>query len=229
VIRPVTRAGAEASDCDCILLAAGLSSRMRGSKMLREVDGRPLVRLAAEHATDACARVIVVLGHQAQAVREAIVADGDAPEADARETVALGRLEFVENAHYHDGMFGSIQAGMRAITSEWFFVVPGDMPRLTAAIFEAVAHEAPAVAGGEPERESGLEALAVVPYYRSTRGHPVLVHRSLIPRLLAEPRSAGPMRKLLERYPTKQVRIDSPAITLDLDTDHDVDSYSGSE
>jgi len=29
-----------ASDCDCILLAAGLSSRMKGMKMLREIDGQ---------------------------------------------------------------------------------------------------------------------------------------------------------------------------------------------
>ena len=198
----------EPRDCDAILLAAGLSTRMTGSKMLREIDGLPLVRVALEHAHAACGRVIVVLGHDAAAVRDAL---GAPPP----------HVEVVENLSYRDGMFGSIQAGMREVESEWFFVVPGDMPRLDARVFDAVARAA-------PPREDAAEPgapLAVVPYYGDVRGHPVLVHRLLVPALLREPRSAGPMRDLLARYPTARVRVNRPEITLDLDTDREVARY----
>ncbi|MFW6291360.1 MAG: nucleotidyltransferase family protein [Spirochaetota bacterium] len=195
----------EARDCDAVLLAAGLSSRMAGSKMLREIDGLPLVRLALEHACAACGRVIVVLGHEAAAVRAAL------GELSSRVVV-------VENHHYRDGMLGSIQTGMREVESDWFFVVPGDMPRLDREIFSAVAHAA-APAG----------PLAVVPYYGEVRGHPVLVSRTLVPALLREPRSAGPMRNLLARYPTARIHLDRPEITLDLDTDRQVERFTSGE
>ncbi len=195
----------EARDCDAVLLAAGLSSRMAGSKMLREIDGLPLVRLALEHACAACGRVIVVLGHEAAAVRAAL---GELPL----------RVGVLENHHYRDGMLGSIQTGMREVESDWFFVVPGDMPRLDREIFSAVAHAA-----------APTGPLAVVPYYGEVRGHPVLVSRTLVPALLREPRSAGPMRNLLARYPTARIHLDRPEITLDLDTDRQVERFTSGE
>lgn len=209
----------EARDCDAILLAAGLSSRMTGSKMLREVDGRPLVRLALEHACAACGRVIVVLGHEAAAVRDAL------GELSPRVVV-------VENPHYRDGMFGSIQIGMREVKSDWFFVVPGDMPRLAPGIFAAVAHAArpdPRPAAPPDPAAPAPGPLAVVPYHGEVRGHPVLVSRTLVPALLREPRSAGPMRNLLARYPTARIHLDRPEITLDLDTDREVERFTSGE
>lgn len=207
----------EPRDCDAILLAAGLSSRMRGSKMLREIDGRPLVRVALEHALSACGRVIVVLGHRAPAVAAAL---GALPD----------RVALVENAHYRDGMLGSIQAGMREVESEWFFVVPGDMPCLDVDIFEAVARAAPAAAGSPQDTDAApTRPRAVIPYYGETRGHPVLVNRALVPALLREPRTTGPMRELLVRYPTARVHLNRPEITIDLDTDREVDRFTSGE
>jgi len=271
--------------------------------MLREIDGIPLVRVAVDHALAACRHVILVVGHEADAVRRAAGAGageeasahppaaahrslgagdgasgsppGDAhgtrPPAGSEASRAPGSLLVVENEHYRDGMFGSIQAGMRHVTSEWFFIAPGDMPRLVPELYEAVARGAgnppvgrdgaadgsrPArdgAGGGEPDAgaAAGYPALhdaagavpgpnapdapsasvpprplAVVPYHGATRGHPVLVHASLIPRLLAEPRSAGPMRDLLVRYPVRTLHLDDPALTLDLDTDHDYRAFA---
>ncbi len=196
-----------ASDCDCILLAAGLSSRMKGTKMLREIDGRPLIQIAVGNALAACRRVILVLGHEAEAVRRAA-------GSSAQGSRGPGRLTPVENPFFRDGMFGSIQTGMRWVGSEWFFVVPGDMPGITPNLYEAIGNAAPAAREHESVR-------SLVPYYGPTRGHPVLIHRSLIDSLLSEPRSAGPMRDLIARYPVHRVQIDDPAVTLDVDTDAD--------
>ncbi len=213
-----------ASECDCIVLAAGLSSRMPGSKMLREIDGEPLVRIAIRNALSVCRRVILVVGHDADAVVEA-AGSHDEP-----------RLTVVDNPHYREGMVGSIQAGMGEVTSAWFFVAPGDMPALSPAVYSAVAARASAAdrldrgdasgaRGGNPPGSDGSTPLAVVPWYRDTRGHPVLVHSSLVPRLRSEPRGGRPMRELLARYPVARVHLDDPAITVDLDTEKSVEEY----
>jgi bifunctional UDP-N-acetylglucosamine pyrophosphorylase/glucosamine-1-phosphate N-acetyltransferase len=62
-----------------IVLAAGLGTRMRSvrAKVLHELGGRPLVRYPlAALAGLGPARVVVVVGHQAEEVRDAVLASG---------------------------------------------------------------------------------------------------------------------------------------------------------
>src|SRR6185436_904411 len=62
-----------------IVLAAGLGTRMRSAraKVLHELGGRPLVRYPlAALAELGPARVVVVVGHQADEVRNAVLASG---------------------------------------------------------------------------------------------------------------------------------------------------------
>ncbi len=226
-----------AADCDAIVLAAGLSSRMPGTKMLLTVGGRPLVRIAIDHALTAVRRVILVVGHDSDAVAAAAVGEAGTRPAAARDGARFAggpgpdRLVVVRNPHYRDGMFGSIQAGMRFVASEWFFVVPGDMPGLEPRIYVRIAAEAPHVQDPPFTRDDGAEPppRAIVPYYQGTRGHPVLVHRSLIPGLLAEPRDAGPMRDLLARSVVRRLNLDEPSITVDLDTDEALRRYRAAD
>jgi molybdenum cofactor cytidylyltransferase len=177
---------------------------MGSNKLLRRIDGMPLVRLAAEHALSACSRVIVVTGHDSPAVGAALA--------------GLERTVIVHNPHFRDGMFGSIQAGMRAVVTEWFFVAPGDLPFLDDEIFLSVAE-----AGSAAHRSS---ADVVVPFYENTRGHPVLIRSALIDPLLKEDRSAGPMRALLARYAIRRVPIERDVVIRDIDTPEDFDRLS---
>ena len=201
-----------ASDCDCIVLAAGLSSRSSGHKLLKPIAGRPLVRVAVEHALAACRRVILVVGHEADVVTAAACLE-PAQTAARRTTADPTRVQIVHNELFAAGMFSSIQAGMRAVESQWFFVVPADLPGISPAIYAAVAD----AVGAAP---------AVVPFHRGVRGHPVLLHRSLIAPTLAEPADAGPMRALLSRYPVRRVELDDhPEVVADLDTDEAYAEY----
>src|SRR5690606_16692752 len=76
------------------ILAAGLSRRMGArNKLLQEVDGAPMVRKVVEHAlASRCDRVLVVLGHQAREVRQAL---------------SGLRVEFTDNAGYQEGLAAS--------------------------------------------------------------------------------------------------------------------------
>ncbi|MCJ2125531.1 NTP transferase domain-containing protein [Methylobacterium sp. J-077] len=181
-----------------ILLAAGLGTRFGSEpKMLALLEGRPLVRHAAEAALAARPRpVVVVLGAHADAVR-----------------TALAGLDvvMVENPDFRAGLATSLRAGVAALpkSRDAAVVVLGDMPRISAAYIDrlAAAFEQPAKAPA-----------AVVPVQDGRRGNPVLLNlRRLaddIARLTGD-RGAGPLLK--DRSDILEIPGDA-ATALDIDT-----------
>lgn len=111
-----------------VLLAAGSSSRFgAANKLVAELDGRPLVRHVADALVESgISDLVVVTGHGREAVEAAL---GDLP------------VRFVHNEAWEAGMGRSIARGIRALRPDTpaAFVVPGDMPYLTATLFQALA------------------------------------------------------------------------------------------
>jgi molybdenum cofactor cytidylyltransferase len=213
-------------ECDCILLAAGLSSRTTRNKLLARISGQPLIARSLSHALDSCARVILVLGHNADAVLAAARA--------ALSPDSSTRFVSTTNERYELGMFSSIQTGVRHVQTDWFFVVPADLPDLEPQIYAKVAraagnwssHPSP-IQEDAPAPEPRLPD-AVVPEWDGVRGHPVLINRSVIPAILGRTPDAGPMRTLLSDYDVVRLPLETPAVTLDLDTDEALESYRSS-
>ncbi|WP_409568215.1 NTP transferase domain-containing protein [Methylobacterium sp. E-066] len=186
------------SEIGTILLAAGLGTRFGPEpKMLALLDGKPLVRHAAEAALAARPRpVVVVLGAHAEAVRAALAG------------LDLG---FVENPDFRAGLSTSLRAGVAALpqSCEAAVVVLGDMPRIAedhidrlAAAF-ANASKAPA---------------AIVPVQDGRRGNPVLLNLRVLADAIAGltgDRGAGPL--LRDRTDILEIPGD-PATALDIDT-----------
>jgi molybdenum cofactor cytidylyltransferase len=102
-----------------IVLAAGTGSRFGGTKQLAELDGTPLVRYAIDalRAADVD-EVIVVVGHDADAVRAAIPADAIV----------------VENPRSRDGVATSLAAALHAVHdgSEAAVILLADQPGVSA-------------------------------------------------------------------------------------------------
>lgn len=181
-----------------VLLAAGLGSRFGAApKLLARLDGKPLVRHAAEAALGARPRpVVAVLGAHAEAVRDAL---------------AGLDLVRVDNPDYRTGLASSLRAGLAALpaTCAAAIVVLGDMPRVTAAHLDRLAESF----AGAPELPA-----AVVPVQAGRRGNPVLLNlRRLGPDIarLAGDRGAGPLLK--GRSDVLEIPGD-PATALDVDT-----------
>lgn len=104
-----------------IVLAAGEGRRFGGTKQLEVVRGKPLVQHAIDAAVAAgVGEIVVVLGHDADRVREAIVlpAEGHA----------------VVNERYPEGQSTSLAAGLRALdsSSDAAIVLLADQPGITA-------------------------------------------------------------------------------------------------
>jgi molybdenum cofactor cytidylyltransferase len=102
-----------------IVLAAGTGSRFGGTKQLVEIEGKPLVRYPIDALREAeVDEVIVVVGHNRDAVRAAVPVD----------------VDVVINPDYRDGQATSLAAALRAVddTSEAAVILLADQPGVTA-------------------------------------------------------------------------------------------------
>jgi molybdenum cofactor cytidylyltransferase len=181
-----------------LVLAAGRSTRMGGAnKLLEEIGGKPLVRIAAEQALASRASpVILVTGHQREKV-EAAVAGLD--------------LRVVHNPDFAQGLGTSLRAGVAALPAEADGVVVclADMPQITSALIDRL------IAAFDP----GQGALVAVPTVEGRRGNPVLWARRFFPELMAIEGDTG-ARNLIAAYAeaVTEVAVEGAAIFLDVDT-----------
>jgi molybdenum cofactor cytidylyltransferase len=180
-----------------IVLAAGRSSRMLGpNKLLATLDGKPLVRLAAEAALGSRATsVTVVTGHR-----------------DRDIAAALDGLDLVvaHNPDFAEGLSTSLKRGLAAVPAdaEAAIVMLGDMPRVTAETVDRL------IEAYDPARG----ALIVVPTAEGRRGNPVLISRRFFPDLAAVTGDLG-ARQVIRSSPEAVVEVElGDAVALDLDT-----------
>ncbi len=176
-----------------VVLAAGASSRMRGEdKLLRQIDGTPLLLRAVRAACAASARVVVVL--PVASLRHAWL--GDLPstvvEVDAR------------------AMSASIAAGVAACPPGPVLLHLADMPEIGAAALDAV------VDGWVGGRAKIVRAAAT----DGTPGHPVAFDASLRAALERLDGDRG-ARGLIDAHDVELVRLPGRAALIDLDTPED--------
>ena len=201
VTRPQPRAEPEPEKGQriaAVMLAAGRSTRMGGpNKLLAEIGGRPLVRIAAEQALASRARpVIVVTGHQRDKVEAAL--QGLDVRTRAQSEFRRGAFDLGE-----DRPCGCARDVDGAI------VCLGDMPQVSAPLIDKL------VAAFDPERG----ALVVVPTIDGKRGNPVVWSRRFFPELMALDGDVG-ARHLIGRYPeaVAEVPLTDTAALVDVDT-----------
>lgn len=184
-----------------VLLAAGASSRMGGeNKLLRRIEGVPLLRRSAETLLaaniDEC---VVVIPPDAAALRQ---------------TLEGLSVRIVEAADAALGMSASLRAGVSSVRggAKAVLVALADMPDVTPEAINTVikAHDA---AKGR---------LIICPVDGAgKRGHPVLFDRRYFESLLEQSGDRG-ARDVLRAVPEAvyEVRLDA-AVTCDLDTPDD--------
>lgn len=139
-----------------VVLAAGLSSRFGGPKLLASFGGRPVLQRVLDTLASAGLRdVVVVLGAHAEAVEQGI-----AWRSERR----------VINDRPGDGLSSSLRLGLAAVApdSDAALIVLGDQPTLEVDVIAALLAADP-----------GGEAVAVLPAYAAGGGaNPVLLRRS---------------------------------------------------
>ncbi|MFW5842252.1 MAG: nucleotidyltransferase family protein [Bacillota bacterium] len=140
-----------------IILAGGMSSRMKHNKMLLFYMGKPLIEYAIQLLTPFVNEIIVVTGHYH---------DDIAKYLSGRKQITV-----IKNTNYKNGMFSSVKTGVKA-AKESVLIMPGDMPKIQQTTIQAILN--------------GIGSLRV-PSVNNQRGHPLYLDQSLFKALLKEP------------------------------------------
>lgn len=182
-----------------LVLAAGAGRRFGGTKQLASLRGRPLLSYAVAHAlaVPELDPVVVVLGHDADAVRAGVPALAVAGSPGLRIVVA---------GDWARGQAASLRAGVAALGDvDAAVVLLGDMPFVTPQVIAGVL-------------DAGLgDDDAVRAAYGGEPGHPVLLSRALLERAGELEGDAG-FRVLLEGQRVRAFEAGHLADPTDIDT-----------
>jgi molybdenum cofactor cytidylyltransferase len=182
-----------------VVLAAGRSRRMAPHNKLLVADGggKPMIARMVDNVLSSGARpVIVVTGHQAELVEQALA----------------GRpVRFVHAADYAEGLSASLKAGITAVPAECAAAVVclGDMPLVTGRMIDRL------LAAYDPDEGR----LIVLPTFRGKQGNPMLWDRRFFAEMLEISGDSG-ARHLLGRHMDglAEVEMADEAVLRDFDT-----------
>jgi len=155
-----------------VILAAGLSRRMGEAKLLLDWGGQPVIRRTVEQvAAGGLDDLIVVLGHEGKAIREAL---SGLP------------VRFVPNPNPEAGQASSIACGVSALEPgvRAALIALGDQPMVPLEVIPRLL---------ETFRQTRKSIVA--PVYRGVQGNPVLFAAAVFPELttLTGDRGARPV------------------------------------
>lgn len=183
-----------------VVLAAGESTRMGRPKPLLEFAGETFLEriLRTLGQLDGLDARCVVLGHEAAKIRRA---------ADLEGAVVL------THRGYRQGMLSSLKAGAKAALRELpdleaLLVCLVDQPLVQAETYAALLN------AFQPEKDD-----VVIAAYSGEHGHPVVLARPFVERLLADSRS-GNLGEFIEAHAARRryVDCDDPAVVQNVNT-----------
>lgn len=188
-----------------IVLAGGTSSRLGQPKQLLDFEGRPLL----QHAIDAMEKsglydVVVVLGHRAEEVAEAV-------------QIGPG-TRIVVNPDFAQGQATSLRTGLGAVDgrSDAAVVILGDQPAVNALMVRTIA---------ETYQATGGKVVQAV--FGGKPNHPTLFEKQLWPELQAIEGDKG-AREVLKSHPEWVVQVElGGELPSDLDTWEDYERLTG--
>ena len=184
-----------------VILAAGFSTRMKRFKPLLRIGEKTFI----EHAITLFKKsgvgdIVTVVGHLPEKVIPVIKA------ASSR---------YVINDNYENGMYSSIQAGVKALRHpcDAFFLLPVDIPLVLPTTVRQLS---------DAFRKNSF-SMVCYPQFESKRGHPPLINSKLIDEILSYSGQGG-LREFLRRHENQAISIpvEDPFIRLDADTPKDL-------
>ena len=184
-----------------VVLAAGRSTRMiidkmGANKLLADLNGKPLlVTTINQIQASGVDKIVVVTGHQAEAVEAAL---------------SHTKVVIIHNPHFANGLSTSVRCGIAAVQDfDAAFICLGDMPLIRFTDMQRMMLKF--------NVEEGRTIIA--PTNGGQLGHPVLWGQEHFTALVALEGDRG-ARSLLEasREQITEIAVDHDGITLDADT-----------
>lgn len=170
-----------------IVLAAGLSSRMKKYKMSLMIGNKTVIERCIESMYDVCSRIIVVGGYNYDLISEILK--------------PYRKVKVNLNSNYMEGMFSSVKTGLKQVTSERFLLIPGDYAVINKSTYAQIIQS---------------ESEIVSPTYRGENGHPILINSTYIDDILYN-KSYESLRDFIELHKVTSVAVEDQGILMDID------------
>lgn len=203
VLDPAEYDAEQSIEVGCVLLAAGLGTRFAdGNKLLHEIDDTPIVRRAVQPFLAVLDDIVVVVGHDAPAVRSAL---------DGLD------VTFVMNEEYEHGQSTSLHCGVVVARNRGWDAILfglGDMPFVDV---ESVQRLLSVHTG------SSYSILAAA--YEGTRGNPTLFDAVHYDALSAIEGDQGGRQLIVESDSAVLVETNDPGVLRDVDTVSEIEQY----
>lgn len=191
-----------------VVLAAGLGRRMGAhNKLLLPYQGQPMLRhIVSQALASLCQRVVIVLGYQSDAIRQAL---------------AGLPVEFADNPHFSEGLAASVRVAAHiAPPDSPVLIMLGDMPQVDTDVINALVQAYAGAARTDP-------ALAATqffqPVFEGRPGNPVLWGASWRAALQAVQGDEGARRIIQSNLHARvRVAVDHAGILRDVDQPDDL-------
>jgi molybdenum cofactor cytidylyltransferase len=188
-----------------ILLAAGSSSRLGRSKQLLNYQGKTLIQHSIEAALNSTANdLVVVLGSNSELIQTGI---------ESKEVPVL------VHEHWEEGMSSSMQCGLHYLIEtsqvEQVILMLCDQPYVSQGLLDQLINV---------KKASGKGIVACS--YAGTVGVPALFDQTYFPELFARKGAEG-AKKVILNHQEDVFLIDFPLGAVDLDTEEDVQKFTG--
>jgi molybdenum cofactor cytidylyltransferase len=177
---------------------------MKENKLLLKLDGETLIERVVKTVKGSSAdELIVVLGHEAEKVREQLV------KLDCK---------LVVNENYMRGQSESVKVGLAAVASsaEAVMILPADVALIDAESINSVIDE---------HRKS--KSHIVIASHKHQSGHPILLDRALFQEVSQIDESALGLKAVINRHRSevKYVEVGTENVLIDVDTREEFDKY----
>lgn len=189
-----------------IVLAAGMSSRMKEYKILLDINGKPLIQYALQSIHNLTNNIIIVGGYNFSTLATYL---SFLPEAK--------NIDIVYNKNYKNGLSTSLITGLdMAEPTDSILICLGDMPNIPRTLIEQMICVFHTVS----------EDTIIAPFCNGKRGHPVIIPKKYFSEIRSLQGDKG-ASSLLKKYQSHiyGITTDSTGIFLDLDNTEDIKLY----
>ncbi|MBN2796101.1 MAG: nucleotidyltransferase family protein [Clostridia bacterium] len=170
-----------------IILAAGKSTRFPEYKLIQKINETTVLESCIKTMMPYVDSIVVVTGHEHRRI-EALL-------------LPYERVTCVYNPDYETGMFSSIKQGLKHITGDRFFLMPGDQPIVKSSTYETLLT---------------FEGDVIIPSYHYKSGHPILLDEKMREPIICSNRDS--LRDVLSLVHKTYANVEDPYILKDIDT-----------
>ena len=188
------------NEASVVILAAGLSSRMKFPKFLLKYDEKYtfLEHIVSVYKSFGCAEIIIVINKRDNKLIDKCT------EIYNSKDVKLVINDFPELERFY-----SLKLGLRKLVNKRnVFIHNADNPFVNNAILKSLL-------------DNGSDVNFVIPVFYGKGGHPILLHKKVVVDIVKEERDNLNLKYFLKSYSKRAVKVNDRKILVNINTTQD--------